>query len=91
MDLDLWLRLLNNGAIYPLSSCSQGAIRRWEKTKTETYPVNFMKEMRNTLIKNGAKSYRKPVLKTYCQIFRFKMKRLFIFMKIYPNKPVIYQ
>ncbi|MDL2222561.1 glycosyltransferase [Bacteroidales bacterium OttesenSCG-928-M11] len=62
MDLDLWVRLLEHGPIYPLSQVPQGAIRRWEGTKTSTQAYVFLREIKKTLKKYQVKPYDKSLL-----------------------------
>ena len=75
MDLDLWLKLLDHGDIFPISNKSQGAFRIWGNTKTSTGTLDFLTEIRNTLQKNGLRSWDKLILKTYYQAFRFRVSR----------------
>lgn len=82
MDLDLWLRLLEHSSIYPISTEPQGAIRKWEGTKTSTGIVNFLKEIRTTLHKHGGKKYSKLAFKTFYQESRFKIKCFLIKNKL---------
>jgi len=75
MDLDLWLKLLDYGNIIPISNEPQGAFRIWSNTKTSTGTLDFLTEIRNTLQKNGLKSWDKLVLKTHYQALRFRASR----------------
>lgn len=78
MDLDLWLNLLDYGGIYPISENPQGAIRRWEGTKTSTGTIDFLREIRTTLHKHGANPRGRLSIKTYYQAFKFKIKKTLI-------------
>ncbi len=77
MDLDLWLRLLKYGTIIPFSDRPQGAIRRWEETKTATKVDDFLKEIRHTLRRNGIQ-WNHLVWKTYFQQWQFYIKRVLL-------------
>ena len=76
MDLDLWLKLLNHGPIYPINKNPQGAIRRWEGTKTSTGMISFHKEIRKTLLKHGTKPYNKLIRKTYFYTMKASVKKV---------------
>ena len=54
MDLDLWLKLLLHGPIYSMDQGPVSGFRVWGETKTSTGGTKFLKEIRRTLIKNGA-------------------------------------
>jgi glycosyltransferase involved in cell wall biosynthesis len=73
MDLDLWLRLLDHGGIYPFAQTSQGAIRRWENTKTASKQWTFFKEIQHTVHKYGGEKYGLPVRRLFYQIIRQKL------------------
>jgi glycosyltransferase involved in cell wall biosynthesis len=57
MDLDLWIRLLNHGKIYYFEGDSLSAYRVWESTKTSSGGKKFLKNIRQTLDKYGAKKF----------------------------------
>jgi glycosyltransferase involved in cell wall biosynthesis len=65
MDLDLWLKLLNHGAIYNVSDSPSAGFRMWEETKTNTGKEKFLKNIREVLIFHGANYYSRSVRKTY--------------------------
>ncbi len=54
MDLDLWLRLGEQGALYSYTEKPLAAIRMWEGTKTSTGAVKFLTEIKKCLVKNGS-------------------------------------
>ena len=74
MDLDLWLRLLNHGAIYAHSSTTSAYYRRWEATKTNTGGRKFLRDIRQVLQKHGAPPYARSVVKTRYRAFRTLVK-----------------
>lgn len=57
MDLDLWLSLLNHGAIAYTSDRSHAAFRLYSGTKTDTGKEKFLKNIHKVLKKHGAKNY----------------------------------
>jgi glycosyltransferase involved in cell wall biosynthesis len=65
MDLDLWLRLLNLGPIYSYQIKPLAAFRIWADTKTTNGKRKFLKDIRKTLLKNGANMFSKNIIQTY--------------------------
>jgi glycosyltransferase involved in cell wall biosynthesis len=57
MDLDLWLRLLDEGKIYYYDDHSLSAFRIWEETKTSLGGKYFLQDTRQTINKHGAKRF----------------------------------
>lgn len=49
MDLDLWLKLLDQGKIYYYDKAALAAFRIWEESKTSTGGFNFLKDIKQTL------------------------------------------
>lgn len=82
MDLDLWLRLLKYGSIYPISNASQGAIRRWEGTKTSTGGKKFLSEVENVLINQGVSWHERSRLHCYYIALRIWAKSVLVQLKI---------
>jgi Glycosyltransferases involved in cell wall biogenesis len=76
MDLDLWLRLLDRAPICPISDEPQGAIRKWEATKTATGASLFLKDIRSILLRNGASYFSRTVLDTYYGQFKCGVKNV---------------
>lgn len=74
MDLDLWLRLLNRGAIYSEKDVCLAAFRDGDYTKTANGGIFFLRDIRKTLLKNGAKTYSRTVIATYWKVFKLKLK-----------------
>lgn len=74
MDLDLWLRLLNHGKIYYLDDSPTSAFRIHSTTKTSTGGTMFLLEIRNVLLKHGAKFYSKTVLQTLWYNLKCRIK-----------------
>ena len=75
MDLDLWLRLLNHGKIYYLEDDSPtSAFRIHSTTKTSTGGTMFLREIRNVLLKQGAKFFSKTVLQTLWYNLKCRIK-----------------
>lgn len=65
MDLDLWLRLLKYGNIYGLKDSPHVAFRIYPGSKTDTGKLKFLKDIKEVLIRNGAKIKSKSILKGY--------------------------
>ncbi|WP_266364911.1 glycosyltransferase family 2 protein [Tellurirhabdus rosea] len=76
MDLDLWLRLLKFGPIYAVEGNPIAAFRRWNETKTSTGGINFLNDIKNTLIKNGAPPFSKTLNKVRYQTLKLLAKQL---------------
>jgi glycosyltransferase involved in cell wall biosynthesis len=74
MDLDLWLRLLSHGNIYYTSGQAYSAFRMYPGTKTDTGKFDFLRNIKDTLLLNGAKWYSRNILIGY---YLYKIK-LFI-------------
>lgn len=49
MDLDLWLKLLDEGKIYYYDERALAAFRLWENSKTTTGGLRFFRDIRKTL------------------------------------------
>jgi glycosyltransferase involved in cell wall biosynthesis len=62
MDLDLWLKLLNLGAIIDVKGNPIAAYREWELTKTSTGAEKFYKNIFEILRKHGASLFDKSVI-----------------------------
>jgi glycosyltransferase involved in cell wall biosynthesis len=75
MDLDLWLRLLKYGLIYAFNEKPLSAFRVWEETKTKKGRSNFLREIRKTLLKNGANRLSKNIRKTVWHEIKDFVKR----------------
>jgi len=71
MDLDLWLKLLNQGNIYSLSVKSYSAFRIYPGTKTDTGKIKFLKNIKMVLLKHGANWYSRNIIVGYF-IYAFK-------------------
>jgi len=82
MDLDLWLRLTIHGGIYYTFEEPFSAFRVYTGTKTDTGKHNFLKNIKQVLLKNGANWYSKNIIIGY-YYYSFK---LFIKSKIYELK-----
>ncbi len=65
MDLDLWLRLLNHGPIYSLKDKSHSAFRIYSGTKTDIGKIKFLKNIKEVILRNGAKWYSPNILIRY--------------------------
>lgn len=65
MDLDLWLRLLNLAPIYSYKEKPLAAFRIWADTKTTNGKRKFLKDIRKTLLKNGANKLSPNIRRTY--------------------------
>jgi glycosyltransferase involved in cell wall biosynthesis len=73
MDFDLWLRLLEYGPICEIGNVPLGAIREWGDSKTSTGGRKFLREIRKTLVANGAK-FNRLILRTYFYEFKVYIK-----------------
>jgi glycosyltransferase involved in cell wall biosynthesis len=84
MDLDLWIRLLDYGKIYYYEGKSLSAYRVWENTKTSSGGNDFLKNIRQTLNKYGAKKISICKLRLFivrCQMLGGKIKRFGLLKK----------
>jgi len=79
MDLDLWLRLLNeNGKIYGYKPHALAAFRIWEDTKTAQAGSRFLQNTKQVLDRQGAMTFSKAKLHLFYIAFRIwggKIKR----------------
>jgi glycosyltransferase involved in cell wall biosynthesis len=78
MDLDLWLKLLNYGPIHYLNLAPISAFRIWGETKTTNGGVNFLKNIRQVLLRNNADFFSKNIIKTYWYSFKSQIKKLLL-------------
>lgn len=77
MDLDLWLKLLNCGGIYQEKERTLAAYRiGGYDTKTSTGGHQFLKEIRQTLLKYGASRFSPTVRKTYWEQLKIYIKKI---------------
>jgi glycosyltransferase involved in cell wall biosynthesis len=78
MDLDLWLRLLNeNGKIYYYQSHALAAFRMWENTKTTQAGIRFLQNTKQILDRQGAKKISQAKFHLFymaCRILAGKVK-----------------
>jgi glycosyltransferase involved in cell wall biosynthesis len=82
MDLDLWLRLLDYGNIYYYEGDALSAFRVWEDTKTSLAGMLFLKDMKKTINKYGAKKISKANLRLYYILFRMYGGRIKRFLHL---------
>ena len=79
MDLDLWLRLLNeNGKIYGFQLQALAAFRMWEDTKTTQAGTRFLQNTKQVLNCHGAGKFSKAKIHLLYMAFRIwggKIKR----------------
>jgi len=79
MDLDLWLRLLNeNDRIYSYQSHALAAFRMWENTKTAQAGMQFIKNIIYVLDRHGARKISRAKLHLFyiaCLIWAGRIKR----------------
>jgi len=79
MDLDLWLRLLNeNERIYYYLPKALAAFRIWEGTKTTQGAIQFVQNTKQVLDQQGAKKFSQAklhLLYIACRIWAGRMKR----------------
>jgi len=84
MDLDLWLRLLNeNDKIYSYQSHALTAFRIWENTKTTQGKIRFLQDTKRALDRHGAKKCSQAKLHLFyiaCRIWAGKVKRRILFI-----------
>lgn len=76
MDLDLWLRLLKHGDIYQTRGESLAAMRIGDYTKTSRGAYFFAKEIRKTLLKEGANIFDASIRRTYWYQMKLLIKRI---------------
>lgn len=65
MDLDLWLRLLEQGPIYYADHKSLSGYREWDRNRGYVQSGQFLGEIRNTLLEHGAHHLSPNVRRTY--------------------------
>jgi len=79
MDLDLWLRLLNeNNKIYSYKTHALAAFRMWEDTKTTQAGSRFLQNTKQILDRHGAKKFSLAKFHLFymaCRIEAGKIKR----------------
>lgn len=78
MDLDLWLRLLQHGSIHAFAGHALAGFRKWEATKTTTGGEKFLRDIRTTLLAQGASPYSRAVLKTRYYGLKRQLRALLI-------------
>jgi len=77
MDLDLWLRLLDYGPIYSINEKTYSAFRVYTGTKTDIGEVKFLKNIKDVILRNGAKWYSRNILiGFYYYSFKYYVKKL---------------
>lgn len=75
MDLDLWLRLLKYGRIYHLKGKTYSAFRFYSGTKTDTGQAKFLRNIKDVILRNGAKWYSKNITRYYYYSFKLHIKK----------------
>lgn len=75
MDLDLWLRLLNHGRIYHLKGETYSAFRIYSGTKTDTGKTKFLRNIKQVIVKHGAKWYSTNITRYYYYSFKLRIKK----------------
>lgn len=78
MDLDLWLKLLQLAPIHYIEEPPLAAFRVWETSKTTNDKPEFIKNIRQVLLKHGTPIYASTLLKTYWYTFKFNIKDLLL-------------
>lgn len=73
-DLDLWLKLLENGKIYSYDKKPLSAFRLWELSKTVNEEIDFLKEIRTTLRNSGMQGSCANTKKLFWSITRKRIK-----------------
>jgi glycosyltransferase involved in cell wall biosynthesis len=81
MDLDLWLKLLDNGRIYYYDRAALAAFRLWEDSKTTTGGVRFLKDIKETLQLHNMKLLSQNNLRLNWYMLKGVIKR-FLLQKI---------
>lgn len=76
MDLDLWLRLLIHGRIYQLNGKTYSAFRFYDGTKTDTGKIKFLKNIKEVLLRHGAKWYSRNITRYYYYSFKLLVKKI---------------
>jgi glycosyltransferase involved in cell wall biosynthesis len=62
MDLDLWLRLLDYGPIYSINDKAHSAFRIYAGTKTDKGNIEFLRNIKDVILQNGAKWYSRNII-----------------------------
>jgi glycosyltransferase involved in cell wall biosynthesis len=75
MDLDLWLRLLNHGSIYSLKGETYSAFRFYSGTKTDTGKAKFLRDIKDVILRHGAKWYSNNITRYYYYSFKLLIKK----------------
>jgi len=78
MDLDLWLKLLKIGEIYSYDLKPLAAFRFDGNTKTMTGGYKFLREIRKTLLKHGAKYSSPNIIRSYWYELKYYMKKILV-------------
>eukprot|EP00825_Cyclidium_porcatum_P046910 TRINITY_DN7496_c0_g1_i2.p5 TRINITY_DN7496_c0_g1~~TRINITY_DN7496_c0_g1_i2.p5 ORF type:complete len:225 (+),score=29.76 TRINITY_DN7496_c0_g1_i2:151-825(+) len=78
MDLDLWLRLLNQGKIYYLKGKSYSAFRIYSGTKTDTGQVKFLYNIKEVLLRNGSKYYSRNILRLNLNLLKCYINKVIL-------------
>lgn len=76
MDLDLWLKLLDNGVIHSYKIKPLSAFRVWGETKTTKGGSKFLKEIRKTLLSHGANKFSPNIRRTYWYETKVRIKSI---------------
>ena len=76
MDLDLWLRLLDEGPIYYTQDLPHTGFRMYEDTKTSTYRLKFLANIYLVLKKHHARWYYHTMRHLYYQYCKGMIRKV---------------
>jgi hypothetical protein len=76
MDLDLWLRLLEQGNIYSYNERPLAAFRLWEESKTMTANNKFFIDIQKTLREHGTSLFSRNWTRLYWYRFKGTIKSM---------------
>lgn len=76
MDLELWLRMLNEGDIYYYSAEPLAAFRLWDGCKTVASEIDFLNDIHAVLRENGMRFFSPNNRKLYVSKLRKRVKGL---------------
>ena len=76
MDLDLWLKLLDEGEIYCFDNYALAGFRHWQESKTIKDEIKFLQEIKTVLLKHGMTPFSYCNRKLHISTLRKRIKNL---------------
>lgn len=76
MDLDLWLKLLDQGKIYYYDKAALAAFRIWEESKTSTGGFRFLKDIKQTLQMHKMQMFSPNNIRLHWYMFKAILKNI---------------